>query len=170
VTTLRLSVDYPELVRCAVLEDPPLRAPGFDGSKHADRMRSDVALMRRASRDELIGTAKLFHPAWSDDELPHWADSKQQVSQAFMESLGRGTEPAWQEQVPRLACPTLLITGDPERGAMLTPECAEEVRRLNPKSVEVVRLTGAGHAIRRERFDAFMEAVGAFLAREFSPT
>jgi pimeloyl-ACP methyl ester carboxylesterase len=170
VTALRLSVDYPELVSCAFLEDPPLRPFGFDSSKYADRMRSDVAVMRQASRDELIATAKLFHPTWSDNELPHWADAKLRVSEPFMQSLGRGAEPAWQELVPRLARPTLLVMADEERGGMLSAECAEEARQLNPGFIEVARVTRAGHNIRRDRFEPFLDAVSAFLAREFART
>jgi pimeloyl-ACP methyl ester carboxylesterase len=116
----------------------------------------------------LISTAKLFHPTWSDDDLSAWADAKLQVSQAFMDSLGQRSEPDWQELVRRLECPTLLLTADPERGGIVTPEVADQARQLNPRLVEIVHVSGAGHNIRRERYDAFINSVSGFLGRELS--
>lgn len=164
LTTLRLAADHPDLVRCAILEDPPLRAanqPRTDG----ERWRSDMARMKRMTREELIAMGRRDRSQWSADELPAWADAKQQVSEAFMNSLGRTVEPPWQDLVARLRCPTLLITADPARGAIVSADSASEAARLTP-NLEVVHLEGAGHNIRRERFDGFMEAVTALLARE----
>jgi hypothetical protein len=56
-----------------------------------------------------------------------------------------------------------LITADPERGAIVTPEVAEEARRLLP-TLEARRLRGAGHNIRREQFEPYLQAVRAFPA------
>lgn len=71
--------------------------------------------------------------------------------------------PNWRELLPKVKCPVLLITSDPERGGIVTPEIAEEAKRLLP-SIKVVRIQGAGHNIRREQFDAYLKAVRAFLA------
>ncbi|TME98027.1 MAG: hypothetical protein E6I52_18355 [Chloroflexi bacterium] len=60
----------------------------------------------------------------------------------------------------------LLVTSDPERGGIVTPEAAAEAKRLLP-SLEVVRLTGAGHNIRREQFGAFVAAVRSFLTANY---
>jgi pimeloyl-ACP methyl ester carboxylesterase len=57
----------------------------------------------------------------------------------------------------------LLLTSDPERGGIVTPEVAEEAVRLLP-SMRVVRLRGAGHNIRREQFDGFIREIRQFLA------
>jgi len=60
--------------------------------------------------------------------------------------------------------PVLLITADNSLGSIVTPETAEEAKRLCP-SLTVLRLEGAGHNIRREAFERFVEAVRAFLAK-----
>jgi N-formylmaleamate deformylase len=57
----------------------------------------------------------------------------------------------------------LLITADPERGAIVTPQVAAEAQRLQPL-VQVVRLPGAGHNVRREAFEPYVQAVRSFLA------
>jgi N-formylmaleamate deformylase len=69
----------------------------------------------------------------------------------------------WRQALPRIASPTLLLTADPERGAIVTPEVAREARELQPL-VQVVRIAGAGHSIRREQFEQYLAAVRIFLA------
>jgi pimeloyl-ACP methyl ester carboxylesterase len=76
---------------------------------------------------------------------------------------------AWRELLPRVQCPVLLVTSDPERGGIVTPEAAEEAKRLLP-SVQVVRLSGAGHNIRREQFERFVAVVREFLNAKYSTT
>jgi pimeloyl-ACP methyl ester carboxylesterase len=74
-----------------------------------------------------------------------------------------GEQGAWRSLVPQITCPTLLVTADPDKGSIVTPEATAEAVRLNPL-VRVVRLRGAGHNIRREQFDGFVAAVRDFLA------
>ena len=57
----------------------------------------------------------------------------------------------------------LLITSDPERGGIVTPEASAEAQQILP-TLQVIRLEGAGHNIRREQFDPFLAAVQTFLA------
>jgi pimeloyl-ACP methyl ester carboxylesterase len=81
--------------------------------------------------------------------------------------LERGGAPGsypWREIIARIQCPILLITGDPELGAIVTPEAAQEAAQLW-KNGEVVHISGAGHNIRRDRYDETMAAVRAFLSR-----
>lgn len=170
-TAFRLAADFPELVRCAVLEDPPFRSasPGPDTTGLGDvrqRMRSDVAAHKTRTRDAVIDAGRAAHPNWPEDELPAWADAKLQVSQPFMESLRGANEPPWITLLPRITCPMLLLTADPERGAIVSPESAEEAQRANG-NVQVVRVTGAGHNIRREQREPYMRALRGFLARHY---
>ena len=71
--------------------------------------------------------------------------------------------PEWLEQLPRVTCPVLLVTSDPELGGIVAPAVADEARRLLP-ALQVVRLSGAGHNIRREQFGPFVSAVRTFLS------
>ena len=57
---------------------------------------------------------------------------------------------------------TLLLTGDPSKGAIVSPETAREVVGLS-SSIRVVNIPGVGHSIRRENYPRFMQAVIAFL-------
>jgi pimeloyl-ACP methyl ester carboxylesterase len=56
----------------------------------------------------------------------------------------------------------LLITGDPERGGIVTPAVADEATRLW-RSGRVAHIPNTGHNIRRDRFEPYRDAVAAFL-------
>jgi N-formylmaleamate deformylase len=166
-TTLRLVADHPDLASCAILEDPGFRdAPPSeaDQAARAARMREQAEARRGASRQALIDQCRADNPSWAEEELGPWAEAKQQVSLSFAGGLRLGERPDWRELLPRVSCPILLITADPERGGIVTPEIAAEAARLAP-NLEVVRLGGAGHNVRREQFEGYLGAVRAFLAR-----
>ena len=70
----------------------------------------------------------------------------------------------WREIMARIQCPILLITGDPELGAIVTPEVAQEAVQLW-KNGEGVHISGAGHNIHRDRYNETMAVARAFLSR-----
>jgi pimeloyl-ACP methyl ester carboxylesterase len=69
----------------------------------------------------------------------------------------------WQAILPRITCPALLITADPERGAIVTEEGAREIQALVPQ-LRTVHIPEAGHNVRREQFARYMDVVRIFLA------
>ena len=71
----------------------------------------------------------------------------------------------WQETLSAITAPTLLIHADPARGGIVTPELAEEARRLN-LNIRTVQIPSAGHNTRRENFVDYLAAVRAFLAKD----
>ncbi|HWQ14390.1 MAG TPA: hypothetical protein VNL77_16440 [Roseiflexaceae bacterium] len=74
--------------------------------------------------------------------------------------LNRGTptEVDWAGVLRRVTCPALLITGDPARGAIVTPEDAAALRRLVPQ-LQVAHIARAGHSVRRDQFARYLETV-----------
>ncbi len=170
MTTFYLAALYPDLPRCAILEDPVFRQEASGPSEEelrarGERMRQEAEERRTLGRDGIIARGRERNPNWDESEFGPWADAKLQVSPKF--GMGRSMRPAeqtaWRDLIPKITCPTLLVTGDPEKGAIVTPEAAEEAARLNPR-LRVVRLRGAGHNIRREQFDGYVRAVRDFLA------
>jgi pimeloyl-ACP methyl ester carboxylesterase len=160
---LRLIADHPDIARCAFLEDPPMRTAGA-ARRHPEVMIRIVQDAQASDVETTIQRGRQLSPTWSDEELQPWADSKMHVSRAFLDSMN-GAHPLedWRDQFAATRCPVLLVTADPELGAIVTPEAAEEAARLG-SNVQVVRLPGAGHSIRREQFDAYMAAVRGFLS------
>ncbi|GAB4440901.1 MAG: hypothetical protein Kow0031_22830 [Anaerolineae bacterium] len=74
----------------------------------------------------------------------------------------------WPDVVPKITCPTLLLTAEVERGAIVSPQTARQIGANWPQ-VQVVHINGAGHNIRREQFDAFIETVTGFLQTHYRP-
>jgi pimeloyl-ACP methyl ester carboxylesterase len=126
---------------------------------------------QRSGREATIESGRKRSPTWAEEEFGPWADAKLHVSQPYIESMvGIGPRRLldWRELLPRVQCPMLLVTSDPELGAIVTPEAATEAQRLLP-SLRVVRLPGAGHNVRREQFDGFVDAVRQFLNESYTP-
>jgi len=169
-TTMRLAADYPELLSCAILEDPGIRlddGPSAGAQDPRAVIRKNVEVAQTEGREAAITRGRGVNPTWSEEEFGPWSEAKARVSRQFLDALtGGGRMLEWRELLPRLRCPVLLVTSDPERGGIVTPEAAAEAKRLLP-SLEVVRLTGAGHNIRREQFGAFVAAVRSFLTANY---
>jgi pimeloyl-ACP methyl ester carboxylesterase len=68
----------------------------------------------------------------------------------------------WTKAARALACPTLLITADIDRGAIISPETARRITEMN-SFICVAHIPGAGHHVRFENYAAYMDAVKGFL-------
>jgi pimeloyl-ACP methyl ester carboxylesterase len=177
-SALALAANYPELVACAFLEDPGIRLedhPTTPGQDPREAIRQNVQLAQSQGREAILARGRALHPEWSEEEFGPWCEAKAHVSGQFLDQLGSSRPMLdWRALLPRVQCPTLLVTSDPERGGIVTPQAAAEASGLLPR-LEVVRITGAGHNIRREQFDAFVASVQGFLtahypARQATPT
>jgi pimeloyl-ACP methyl ester carboxylesterase len=166
-----LAADYPQLVGCLVLEDPPWRAGDEELSRkeiegRAAEWRDRIAERRALSVEELVKLVRTDHPSWPEEEIRPWAEAKTQVDPKVVEYID--SRRFWKDTVKALDCSVLLITGDPEKEAIMTPAIAREARELNP-NIEVIRIKGAGHGIRRDRLREYVEAVRGFLSRRYLP-
>ncbi len=164
-TTLALAGLYPDVPGAIILEDAGALSPAdFPHRRQAaeNPAQSMFARLQNKTRDELIAEMRTQHPDWSEAELGPWADAKLRLHPrvaTFDPTAGI----TWQELLPRITCPALLITADLDRGAIVRPEHAAEMQRQLPQ-LQIMHIPGAGHNIRREQFDRFLEAVRSFLA------
>ncbi len=147
----------PGVIGRLLLEDPPWfpadmppRPPATDWMEQL-KGQSVEALMAICRRD---------NPLWDEAEVGPWAQSKFQFNADVMKSPRLAD---WRVYGPSIACPALLITGSPSAGAIISQAVAEEAKGVIPR-LEVVQLEGAGHNIRRERWEGYVAAVKAFLA------
>ncbi len=165
-TSFYLAANHPDLLSKVFLEDPPFRATEPTPAQRAERgatMHQQALTRSKMSREEIVAEGRKEHPTWAEEEFGPWSVAKQRVR---IETAGVVRPPAsqtWRDALPKIACPALLITADPELGAIVTPETAAEARSLLP-GLKVVRLRGAGHNVRREAFDDYVAAVRTFLA------
>ena len=82
--------------------------------------------------------------------------------------LQRGAAPAvdWPALVRGITCPALLITADPARGAIVSAADAAALQALVPQ-LRMAHIAGAGHSIRRDQFDRYMQVVRGFLSEAY---
>ena len=133
----------------------PLRSPAW-----AEWMRS----LKTMTPEERYAMADAERPEWAELDRTHWADNKALFNLAVLDQPMDFDRPPWRELVGQITCPVLLITGDPERGGIVTPEAAEEAARLW-RTGRVVRIPGTGHNIRRDRYEPYRAAVTTFLGK-----
>jgi N-formylmaleamate deformylase len=168
MTTLMLASLYPDLPRAIILEDPPVFwCVGPLSQEDLDvraGMRAWFYEVKRKTRDELLEAVRIENPGWSEAELGPWADAKHRFSLEITRMLNpQETIPAnFPELLKQVICPALLITADPERGAILTDEDVAELQKSVPH-LKRVHIPGAGHNIRREQFSRYMNVVEMFL-------
>lgn len=172
MTALSLAALHPHSLSAVILEDPvfrlELRPAASEDQQRAwqERSRREWAQMRALGREDIIARARRNNPSWPEGDLGPWADARLQGTGAYIGKTRFPEHPGWQELLRMVTVPALLITADPDRGALVTPEAAAEARRILP-SLKVVHIAGAGHNIRREQYDAFVDAVQTFLREEF---
>ncbi len=170
-TAAATAASYPERVGAIILEDPPFwqHAPGPAEAlaAQAAEWRAGIIANKSKTVAELIALCRAQSPSWDEAELLAWAESKRQVSPKVATVVG-AFRTSWQDGARHIACPVLLITADPKRGAIVTPEVAQEAAALWPRG-RVVHIPGAGHNIRREQFEPYLEAVRGFLAKATRP-
>jgi N-formylmaleamate deformylase len=168
-TSALAAATAPELVRGVALEDPPWRemphsqtdADAAHWRANLAQWRANVQALQVQPLEQVIADARDRWPNWDMSELEPWAEAQQQTSLHVFTWMTEPRTP-WQPVVQGLACPALLITADPQLGALVTPEVAQEAAALNPR-LRVVRIEQAGHSIRRDQFERYIAVVRDFL-------
>jgi pimeloyl-ACP methyl ester carboxylesterase len=167
MTAITVAANYPELVRAIVLEDPPLRDL-HQFTAEEEQQLHQMAKENLAFHDlplaERIIRGKTQNPNWSDEEIQPWAESKGEYDPEILEHRKTFRESNWRETLTRVQCPALLITAETQKGAIVTPEAAQEAKQLCPQC-EIIYIRGAGHCIHRDRFEETMNAVLNFLGK-----
>lgn len=168
LTATLVAARHPNLARAVILEDPAWSRPETEEMRQgrpafAAEWRRKLALQQAQTSADLLAQGRRDNPGWSAAELEAWVEAKQQVRLSVLDYVD-GARPIWQDVVTGITIPGLLITGDPEKGVIITPEWAQEATAAWP-GLEVVQIPRTGHSIRREGFDAYVKAVKAFLAK-----
>jgi pimeloyl-ACP methyl ester carboxylesterase len=175
-TVAATEIGYPDLVACAILEDPPWFGKDSPWARNrrdltpeqqkaeAEKRSTEIVERKSQTREEIMAFGRKNSPTWDEIEFGPWAESKRQLSPNVLRGSNIPRTP-WQEIVPQIGRPTLLVTADPDK-AIVTPEIAAQAAAMNDQ-IQVVRLEGAGHNIRREQFEPFVQAVTEFLSRNY---
>jgi pimeloyl-ACP methyl ester carboxylesterase len=166
-TAAYLEARFPGLAGALVLEDPGWRTPeppslAEQAPKEPPRnpFAEWLLSLKGKTLAEVEAKGRVDTPTWAEIEWPAWAESKLQLDTTLFQT--EGTWRDWTEVAQAIRCPTLLLTADPEKGSIVTPEAARQAVALSSQ-IQVVRIPGAGHNIRRENYPAFMQALRQFL-------
>jgi pimeloyl-ACP methyl ester carboxylesterase len=161
----QVGVQYPKIPRALLLEDPPWfpigqRMPVSQPGEHP--MAPMVDQFTRLTMDELTAQTRIEHPTWPEWVINTWTPAKKQLDPNIL-SILRVPGSDWAENASKLACPTLVVTADPELGGLVTPEIAIRVQVMNP-CLSVIHIPGTGHHVRFEDYQTYMQTVRSFLA------
>jgi N-formylmaleamate deformylase len=165
ITVLVLAGRHPKIPRAVVLEDPPAwwakGSPPPYTTEWRAQTQARIEEFQRLTLEEMVAMERAEEPGWSEEELVHWADSKLHLHpNVFRQDSRIGVD--WPALLGRITCPVLLLTADPERGAIVTDAWAAALRAMVPH-VSIAHIAGAGHSIHRDQKADFLKVVRAFL-------
>ena len=165
-TASKFAATYPDMLAALVLEDPPWSDMPFDEKIAKSTMqewKKQNLAYKEKSIKELIKLKKKESPNWEEAILEQWAESKLEMDPAFFDVFTLDRMP-WRERAKAIKVPTLIITGDNERGAIVTPKLGVEAVQLFDKG-EFGHISAAGHCVRYEQYHPYLTMVQLFLKR-----
>lgn len=170
ITALAFAGLYPDIPKAILLEDPPpLWMPPMDTleslAERAQGMRDSIISNKSKTHEQLLEENREAISHWSETEQRYWAESKHHTSPDVANWFKPSIEarPDWSNQLSNLTCPTLLITGDPDKGSIVTPEVADQLREEYVSHLQIEQVADAGHSIHRDQFGGYMDVVQSFL-------
>jgi pimeloyl-ACP methyl ester carboxylesterase len=169
VTVLAMAGMYPNLPRAILLEDPPAfwvasqLAP--TNAPTANPLLDWLNANKRKTHEELLNEVHTNNPGWAEAEIEPWINSKHRYSPRIgaILSMPNRIPPDFPDLVKKITCPALLISADPGLGAILTKRDVAQLKEFVPH-LQVAHIDGAGHNIRRDQFNPYMDAVKTYLS------
>jgi pimeloyl-ACP methyl ester carboxylesterase len=160
-------MEYPDLPKAIVLEDPawgmfpPKPENAAAVRKNHEEIRAYQMEVARLPLEDIKARCRKDNPAWPEDEVMTWANSRKLWDKALFDRIGFPSRP-YEEIVTRIDCPALLIIA--ERG-IVSRETAENAAKLwkSKAPFKWVYIQDAGHSIRREQYAAFKKALHDWL-------
>jgi N-formylmaleamate deformylase len=166
-TTSAIAVEYPDLPKAIILEDPgwniaprPGATAGGTPTNHA-QIKAYQTGVAKMPIEEIKAECRKTNPTWPEYEVETWAASRKLWDTNLFDRMVLNPMP-YEEVVTKIQCPTLLIIA--EKG-IVSQAAAEKAAKLwkSKSPFRWVYIKGAGHSIRRENYPDYIKAVDAFL-------
>jgi len=165
-TAAGFAARYPDMLSALVLEDPPWieedAAKKF-GKHDWQELKNNILETQKKTVKELVKESKKVTPNWEEVILEEWAQSKLEVDPLVFDIYPREFV-NWRELAKAIKVPTLIITGDNELGAIVTPEIGVEAVELLEKG-EFGHISLAGHSVRYAQYQPYLTMLKLFLKR-----
>jgi N-formylmaleamate deformylase len=165
-TAAKFGAKYPDLLSAMVLEDPPWSDLEMSNDQKTELMqqwKKDNLKAKERTAKELIKHQKKEAPNWEEAILEEWAQAKLLVDPTIFDHYPlKNTD--WRELAKAIKVPTLIVTGDNDRGAIVTPDLGVEAVKLLEKG-EFGHISAAGHCVRYEQYQPYLTMVKLFLKR-----
>lgn len=177
MTTFALAGLYPDVPGAILVEDGmPFEmrrtAPEHEGAR--DGLRAYFDTIKGKNHEELMAWRRLQSPNWSETDVRTFADAKVRLNpQTLAPFMNRDAVASnardmaspvdWPSLLRQIRRPALLITGDPELGAMVSASQAATLQEMAP-TLRIAHIANASHDIRRDQFGDFLAVINPFLA------
>ena len=160
---MHIAGDAPELVKAAVIEDPPMAQDTSQWESPAEltRLSNFVLSIKEQDYDEARRRVRENCPQWDEAEYDPWVRSKHLLDLSFVGAFRIHRE-SMETTLARIACPVLLIHGDRDRGGIIDAATASWAS-AQCSNLRVVHAPGAGHNVHRDVPATVAEAVRSFL-------
>jgi hypothetical protein len=146
-----LAARFPELVIAMILEDPGWFISRAGAPQVPFRAIEESPLgkwiisLKDKSLEQIMAECRQEHPTWTEAYVRPWCQGKKELDQNFL--VVDHSRSSWQELIPKIQCPMLVITAEPSLGGIVTPEAANLAKELNP-NIRIVNFPGVGHHVR----------------------
>ena len=159
--TAHVAKRNPQHIDALVLEDPALLTEAQAQAYRAGAGELTAKMQRQGNNPErAIAELKLDYPNWPTAEYGGWAQAKSLVDPNLLATGVVGTTEL--DVLPNLTMPTLLLIGD---GHDVLFDASRMDQALTSLVVEGTIISGASHAVRRDKSAEFFAAVDSFLDR-----
>jgi len=165
-TAADFAAKYPNKLAALVLEDPPWVDPQLTDERtnvNLKDWKTRNLAAKKKSLKQLQTLKRKESPNWEETILPEWAQAKLDVDPAFFDQLSLKHD-GWKELADKISVPTLIITGDHDLGAIVTPKLGIEAVQILEKG-EFGHISGAGHCARYEQYQPYLTMLKLFLKR-----
>ena len=167
VVSAKVAADAPDLVRAAVLEDPPLYVPRREAtSSHADRFRVSRDIARSgvpfpAMVEAVTAALPEGDAASARNRAKSLSLLDPEVYTPSVEGMNAGSYDT-DATLANIEAPVLLVQGNADLGGALADDEAARATGL-VRNCTHVQLRDVGHGIHRDRPVEFMRIVADFL-------
>jgi pimeloyl-ACP methyl ester carboxylesterase len=162
-------VTRPDLVRAAVLEEPPWFTMPDGGDRPAEPETPQQSV--QPFRDDLEGAmarGRSGLPSWPEIELRPWAESKVQLDPSLTDREQIVRKAPWIDVASAVIRQVLVVTGGRQEAVLVSDRSRQRLADLGNRHLTVEVVPGAGHTVRRDNPGGYHGIVDPWIRKQFA--